>query len=316
MTKDTVDAWDELFSNNTDIDGEPISNATRAIKVDDIFQRIMSQVAKWTGDDTIASASTTDLSSVPGMYVTVTGTVTITGLGTVRAGWYKIVRFSGALTLTHNATSLILPGGENIVTAAGDVFEFVSEGSGNWRCVGYVLASGKPIAASPWEVISQSTVTGASASYTNLGDYRTLRVFGWVQPATDAQNFEFRTSTNNGSSYDSAASDYKWQQSFSDSSGGAQSVGSSADDAIRLSPSGVGNASNEYIEIDLRIDQFNQTFSCFCTCTGSEINATGLMMPFTIAGQRNDTTARNAISLSFVSGTINSGYLTVVGIKS
>jgi hypothetical protein len=96
----------------------------------------------------IASAATTDLSTATAAFVHVTGTTTITGLGTVQAGTRRIVVFDGALLLTHNATSLILPTGANITTAAGDVAVFVSEGSGNWRCVGYTRANGTALAGS------------------------------------------------------------------------------------------------------------------------------------------------------------------------
>lgn len=92
----------------------------------------------------IASAGTTDLAAATGEYVVVTGTTTITALGTAAAGVRRAVRFSGALTLTHNGTSLILPGAANITTVAGDVALFVSEGSGNWRCVAYVRAASLP----------------------------------------------------------------------------------------------------------------------------------------------------------------------------
>lgn len=94
----------------------------------------------------VASAATVDLGAITdGEYVHVTGTVTITSFGTIAAGVERTVVFDAALTLTHNATSLILPGGVNIVTAAGDVAVFVSEGSGNWRCKTYVKASGDAI---------------------------------------------------------------------------------------------------------------------------------------------------------------------------
>lgn len=92
---------------------------------------------------TIASAATTDLSTVGSQNVTVTGTTTITALGTAPAGTFRRLRFSGILTLTYNATSLILPGANNITTAAGDIIGFLSEGSGNWRCVEIQSADGK-----------------------------------------------------------------------------------------------------------------------------------------------------------------------------
>lgn len=96
----------------------------------------------------IASGSTTNIGAATGNYVVVTGTTTITALGTVQAGTTRAVKFAGALTLTHNATSLILPTGANITTAAGDVAVFVSEGSGNWRCASYMRADGTALTAS------------------------------------------------------------------------------------------------------------------------------------------------------------------------
>lgn len=90
----------------------------------------------------IASATTTDIGAATGNYAQITGTTTITGLGTIAAGAWRNVTFTGILTLTHNATSLILPTGANITTAAGDTALFVSEGSGNWRCLFYYRASG------------------------------------------------------------------------------------------------------------------------------------------------------------------------------
>lgn len=93
----------------------------------------------------ISSATTTDIGSATGNYINVTGTTTITALGTAQAGANRIVYFSGVLTITHNSTSLILPAGANITTQAGDIARFTSEGSGNWRLSGYMRADGMPI---------------------------------------------------------------------------------------------------------------------------------------------------------------------------
>lgn len=112
----------------------------------------------------IPSATTTDIGAATGRYVHITGTTTITGLGTKTAGVLRIVTFDGALTLTHNATTLILPGAANIVTAAGDVATFVSEGGGNWRCVGYSRATGGAIAGRAY-VTKSGNYTGLDADY-------------------------------------------------------------------------------------------------------------------------------------------------------
>lgn len=90
----------------------------------------------------LASATTTNIGAVLGNYVHITGTTTITAFDTVQAGTRRILKFDGILTLTYDATALILPTAANITTAAGDVATFVSEGSGNWRCVNYQRATG------------------------------------------------------------------------------------------------------------------------------------------------------------------------------
>jgi len=101
----------------------------------------------------VASAATTDIGAAASMNVRITGTTTITSLGTVAAGTVRNCRMAGALTLTHNATSLILPaGGANIATAAGDCFEAESLGSGNWVVRKYQKADGTSVIAAASEV--------------------------------------------------------------------------------------------------------------------------------------------------------------------
>lgn len=172
MSKDQLEEWDETATNNTDIGGTSLVDSVATIDtLDTIFNELMAQTAKWLGADTLASATTTDLGSVPGRYVSVTGTTTITGFGTIKDGTIKIVKFGGILTLTHNGTSLILPGAANITTAAGDVALMGSEGSGNWRCLSYQRASGLGLS----EVADDTSPTlggnlaGAGYDLTGLG---------------------------------------------------------------------------------------------------------------------------------------------------
>jgi hypothetical protein len=93
----------------------------------------------------IASAATVNIGAAASSSLLITGTTAITSLGTANAGIRRLLRFAGALTLTHNATSLILPGSANIVTAVNDTAEFLSLGAGNWVCVGYLRRDGNPI---------------------------------------------------------------------------------------------------------------------------------------------------------------------------
>ncbi|NBV06668.1 MAG: hypothetical protein EBS06_05470 [Proteobacteria bacterium] len=119
----------------------------------------------------VASASTIDLNAVNGELIDVTGTTAITAI-TLNAGQSRIVRFTGILTLT-NGSSLILPTGANITTAAGDFAIFAGYASGVVRCVGYLKANGQALAAS-------GSFTDLSAS----GKFSTPSV-GTVTIATD-----------------------------------------------------------------------------------------------------------------------------------
>jgi hypothetical protein len=89
----------------------------------------------------VASAATTDIGAANSSNIRITGTTTITSFGSALNGVRRHVRFAAALTLTHNASSLILPGGANITIAAGDTAVAISLGSGNWVVVNYVPAS-------------------------------------------------------------------------------------------------------------------------------------------------------------------------------
>ncbi|WP_375458408.1 DUF2793 domain-containing protein [uncultured Enterovirga sp.] len=108
---------------------------------------------------TVASAATTDIGSLPSRKILVTGTTAITSFGSA-ASKERILVFTGALTLTHNATTLILPGAANITTAANDVAHAVSDAAGSWRIAAYARASGKSVVAgSATEVGLGPTVT-------------------------------------------------------------------------------------------------------------------------------------------------------------
>ena len=132
-------------ANNTDINSVNVNEGCPPSGINNAIRQAMSDLAQRLGTSfTLASATTPALGDQEEEYGTISGTTTITGFGTPGGGgtFGFEVMFSGALTLTHNATSLILPGGANIVTAAGDTARFRHEGSGNWRCLWYVPATG------------------------------------------------------------------------------------------------------------------------------------------------------------------------------
>jgi hypothetical protein len=100
------------------------------------------------GIGSIASGATVDLGSVPQANVTITGTTAITGFGSsAPAGVVKILRFDGALTLTHSS-ALTVPGSISVTTAANDRAIVTHLGSGTWEVTQFTRASGIPLDAS------------------------------------------------------------------------------------------------------------------------------------------------------------------------
>ncbi|MDO8931479.1 MAG: hypothetical protein Q7U97_03715 [Rhodocyclaceae bacterium] len=112
-------------------------------------------------EEVLASAATVNIGAASSRNVNITGTTAITAFDNVRAGVVRVVRFAGALTLTHNAASLILPGAANIATAAGDCAEVESLGSGNWVCRFFQKANGQAVAAAAGGVTAFNTRSGA-----------------------------------------------------------------------------------------------------------------------------------------------------------
>lgn len=130
----TLRGWSKTAASNL-----PLGSTSIGTGLDDNLREIQKVVRQYLASpaSNMASGSTVDLSTADGFYVNITGTTTITSFGTEDSGIHYLLKFAGALTLTHNATSLILPGGQSITTQAGDLAWVVSEGSGNWRVIFY-----------------------------------------------------------------------------------------------------------------------------------------------------------------------------------
>ena len=129
----------------------------------------MAGVLQLDASTPIASGATVDLSAADGNDVTVThstGDTAITSFGAasaIQAGTRTRVRASisgGTLTLTHNATSMIIPGGADWELADGDSFDAVkiSDSQAYWRVENITLASGQALNLPPFTITDGASV--------------------------------------------------------------------------------------------------------------------------------------------------------------
>lgn len=104
----------------------------------------------------VASAGTLTLGD--NSYYHVTDTTTITDIDFTKAydGRMVTLIFDGVLTLTHNATTLKLPGGASITTAAGDRAIFIQDNGDNMTCIAYIRAASIQLFSN----VEDQTITG------------------------------------------------------------------------------------------------------------------------------------------------------------
>lgn len=127
-------SWSATAGSNS-----PNDTTTVGAGLDDnlrVQQATVRQFLAWKGSN-VASAATTDLTTMDGHDATLTGNVTITGFGVEGAGiHYRLTCASNPL-IVHNSAAINCPGGANLQTSAGDVIEVTSEGAGVWRVTDY-----------------------------------------------------------------------------------------------------------------------------------------------------------------------------------
>jgi hypothetical protein len=96
--------------------------------------------ALWEKGSAVASAATVSLGE--GGFFHITGTTTITDIdfATAKDGRMAWLEFDDALTITHNATTLDLPGDADITTVAGDRMLVVQDSTDNVHVLAYQRA--------------------------------------------------------------------------------------------------------------------------------------------------------------------------------
>ena len=149
-------------SNGPDGGSDAPSTMDDAIKHHGAFIATLRDGKGFAAEADVASAATCDIGGANSLFVRITGTTTITSFG-INFNGPRFIRFGGALTLTHNASTLILPGGANITTAAGDTC-VVTPISGGWVVSKYQRADGKVLVGALTSG-TYTTLSGASVDF-------------------------------------------------------------------------------------------------------------------------------------------------------
>jgi len=231
---------------------------------------------------------------------TAAATLTLAAAATLGAGWpVTVVADGGGVTIDPVASETI-NGLATLIVKNGSTAEIVCDGT-NFFTI---------LRTQPWEMIGDFTVAALSASLsvTDLSAYRKLRISSNVTPSATAQFF-LRTSTNNGSSYDSGATDYTWQvilgRTSSVTAGSAQAAGVAL---FASTPDASSAATFEVI-----IENFNK--AAVMQAIANSFSVSGALTSVGMSGgARVAATARNALQILPASGTF-SGQITVEGIR-
>lgn len=272
---------------------------------------------------TIASASTVSIGAAAANYLQVTGTTTITAFDTVQAGTQRVLEFAGILTLTHNSTSLILPGGASITTAAGDCATMRSEGSGNWRCINYTKANGTSVIGG--DVVKLTTAPASSSTSLDFtasitSTYRAyMFVIEDLAVATDDVALWLRVSEDAGSNWKSSASDYAYVGFGKDSSANQAIVSSGAAQfALNVAGTGagIGNAAGKTLSGTVIVhnpsgSSKNKRIQSHVAYAASANNTAYMTGGASYIGTTN---ALNGVRFLASSGNLASGTITMFGI--
>ena len=125
----------------------------------------------------VASAAALSLGS-DGNSFDITGTTTITSIGTLGIGTVVHLHFDGAVTLTHHATNLIMPNGVNFTTAAGDELTFEEYATGDWRCIGYATSKLPALDGSALKALPNDVAFNAGFGSDMTGEDLVVQTYG------------------------------------------------------------------------------------------------------------------------------------------
>lgn len=134
-----------------------------------------------------------------------------------------------------------------------------------------------------------------------------------ISPSVDGVNLQLLTSSNNGSSWDSAADSYAYACGLGNGTGGYNDFGSSSSTFIQITNSS-SNTANEGGSLKINLFNANSSANKFVEWGGGYTSAAGSFYWMKGMGKRKSISAINALQLKYSSGNIT-GTVKVYGIK-
>jgi hypothetical protein len=163
---------------------------------------------------------------------------------------------------------------------------------------------------------TQTASTSSTISFTGLSSTYAkyvVELLG-VTPDTDTVTLQLRTSTDNGSSYDSGASDYSWTRIVTKSNTIAAAQ-DTADDSIELHAFPTGTGTNDVVNGSVTIFDPSATTYTMIRSDFSTIDDDDAITLGSYVGVRLSAADVDAIQFSFDSGNIASGTFKLYGYK-
>lgn len=269
--------------------------------------------ALWEKGSDVASAGTISLGE--GGFFHITGTTTITDIdfATAKNGRGAWLEFDGILTLTHNATTLNLPGGANITTAAGDRAYVVQDNADNVHVMVYVRAAasatgGLEYVATQAASASATILFDSSTSVTFAADYDYIIKCTSVKPSADGQ-IQLQFGTGGTPTYQTATYTTVVLTANASAAGVATN---SITSAVLVSPATIGGASaGEYYSAEIIIDEPAANDYHAVTSKGTSSANDGSMQTFQCGGRRTAQEVVTGIRLQPSTGSFTTGTFTL-----
>ncbi|ATQ79234.1 hypothetical protein CR152_32175 (plasmid) [Massilia violaceinigra] len=144
--------------------GDPVSLRLTAGAVLPVHQGALTGPLNEAAPVPVVATSSMAIASAGANTLLVSGIASIAAFDAAPPGARRRMVFTDAATLVHNAVSMVLTTGADIVTARGDCAEWLSAGGGNWSMLDYSRASGSPVGV----VATAQAVAGQTATGTAL----------------------------------------------------------------------------------------------------------------------------------------------------